>query len=110
MQLELGKIKIEDIQFAAETKVFDSTLFINQEELLEIIGEDSRITNINLDIVHPGDSVRIIPVKDVIEPRVKVKGPGGVFPGFISSEEMVGSGRTHVLKGCLLYTSPSPRD
>src|SRR6056297_251672 len=105
MQLELGKIKIEDIQFAAETKVSDSTLYINQEELLEIIGEDSRITNINLDIVHPGDSVRIIPVKDVIEPRVKVEGPGGVFPGFISSEEMVGSGRTHVLKGAAVVTT-----
>jgi glycine reductase len=105
MKLELGKIKIEDIQFADETKVSDATLYINQEELLEIIGEDSRITNINLDIVHPGDSVRIIPVKDVIEPRVKVEGPGGVFPGFISSEEMVGSGRTHVLKGAAVVTT-----
>ena len=46
MQLELGKIKIEDIQFAAETKVFDSTLFINQEELLEIIGEDLSLIHI----------------------------------------------------------------
>src|SRR6056297_1416876 len=105
MKLELGKIKIDDIKFADETKVSSSTLYINKEELLEIIREDSRITDINLDIVHPGDSVRIIPVKDVIEPRVKVEGPGGVFPGFISSEEIVGSGRTIALKGCAVVTT-----
>jgi glycine reductase len=105
MKLELGKIIIDDLQFAAETRISDKTLFINQEELLELIGEDSRITEINLDIVHPGEDVRIIPVKDVIEPRVKVKGPGGVFPGFISGEEIVGSGITHVLKGAAVVTT-----
>src|SRR6056297_2675184 len=105
MKLELGKIKIDDIKFADETKVSSSTLYINKEELLEIIREDSRITDINLDIVHPGDSVRIIPVKDVIEPRVNVEGEGEIFPGFIADEDMVGSGRTHVLKGAAVVTT-----
>lgn len=105
MKLELAKITINDIQFADQTKVFDSTLYINREELLKIIDQDSRIIDINLEIVHPGDKVRIIPVKDVIEPRVKVEGPGGVFPGFISGEEMVGSGRTQVLKGAAVVTT-----
>ena len=31
-------------------------------------------------VLRPGESVRITPVKDVIEPRVKVEGRGGVFP------------------------------
>ncbi|MGM0602094.1 MAG: glycine/sarcosine/betaine reductase component B subunit [Bacillota bacterium] len=105
MKLELGKIKIDDIKFADETKVSSSTLYINKEELLEVLREDSRITDINLDIVHPGDSVRIIPVKDVIEPRIKVEGEGGIFPGFIADEDMVGSGRTHVLKGAAVVTT-----
>ncbi|RCW49793.1 MULTISPECIES: glycine/sarcosine/betaine reductase component B subunit [unclassified Halanaerobium] len=105
MKLELGKIKIDDIEFADETKVSSSTLYINKEELLELIREDSRIIDINLDIVHPGDSVRIIPVKDVIEPRVKVEGEGGIFPGFIAGEDMVGSGRTNVLKGAAVVTT-----
>lgn len=105
MKLELGKIMIDDIQFADETKISDSTLYVNKEELLEIIGDDGRITDISLDIVHPGDSVRIMPVKDVIEPRVKVEGPGKVFPGFIGDETMVGSGRTNVLKGAAVVTT-----
>ncbi len=105
MKLELEKIMIEDIQFADQTKISDSTLFIDQKELFELLAEDNRITDINLDIVHPGDSVRIIPVKDVIEPRLKVEGPGGVFPGFISGEEVVGTGRTKVLKGAAVVTT-----
>jgi glycine reductase len=105
MKLELGKIIIDDLQFAVETRISDKTLFINQEELLEIIGKDSRITNIKLEIVQPGEDVRIIPVKDVIEPRIKVKGPGGVFPGIISGEEIVGSGITHVIKGAAVVTT-----
>lgn len=105
MKLELAKIIIEDMQFAEQTKVSDKTLYINRDELLELIAEDNRITEINLDLVHPGEDVRIIPVKDVIEPRLKVDGPGGIFPGFISGEEMVGSGRTKVLKGAAVVTT-----
>ncbi|MFP4021483.1 MAG: glycine/sarcosine/betaine reductase component B subunit [Halanaerobium sp.] len=105
MKLELAQITINDIQFADQTKVSDSTLYINRKELLKVIGQDSRIIDINLEIVHPGDKVRIIPVKDVIEPRVKIEGPGDVFPGFIGGEEMVGSGLTKVLKGAAVVTT-----
>jgi len=105
VKLELAKININNIKFADQTKVSDSTLYINREELLQLIGEDSRIIEINLEIVNPGDRVRIIPVKDVIEPRVKVEGPGGIFPGLIGGEEMVGSGRTKVLKGAAVVTT-----
>jgi glycine reductase len=66
---------------------------------------DSRITAIEVDIARPGESVRIIPVKDVIEPRVKVRGRGGIFPGLISGVETVGTGRTHVLQGCSVVTA-----
>ena len=55
-----------------------------KEELLKEVGGDERLAFNRFDIVHPGDEVRIIPVKDVIEPRVKVEGNGGIFPGFIS--------------------------
>jgi len=60
---------------------------------------------VDIDLAKPGEEVRIIPVKDVIEPRVKVEGPGGVFPGFISKVTTVGSGRTHVLKNTAVVTT-----
>src|SRR6056297_976434 len=105
MKLELGKIQIDDISFAEKTEIKDNVLYINKEELLDNIDGEDDVKSIEIDLVKPGDSVRIIPVKDVIEPRVKVEGPGGVFPGFISSEEIVGSGRTIALKGCAVVTT-----
>lgn len=105
MRLEVGKIHIKDIQFGAETKVEKGVLFINKEELLKEVGGDERLESVSFDIAKPGDKTRIIPVKDVIEPRVKVEGKGGIFPGFISKVDMVGSGKTNVLSGAAVVTT-----
>ncbi|WP_346890302.1 glycine/sarcosine/betaine reductase component B subunit [Clostridium sp. UBA1056] len=105
MRLEIGKVFIKDIQFGAETKVENGVLYVNKEELLNEVSGDERIASIDFDIARPGEEVRIIPVKDVVEPRVKVEGNGGVFPGFISKVDTVGSGRTHVLKGAAVVTT-----
>lgn len=82
MRLELGNIFIKDVQFGAETQVKDGVLYVNKEELAKVAGDDEHVASIEVFLARPGESVRIIPVKDVIEPRVKVEGPGGVFPGF----------------------------
>lgn len=104
MRLELGKILINDIQFSNETKVEKGVLYINKEELISLLSEDEHLKSVDVDLAKPGESVRITPVKDVVEPRVKVNGPGGVFPGMISKVDIVGSGRTHVLKGTAVMT------
>lgn len=105
MRLELGYIHIKDVKFGEETKISNGTLTINKVALLEAVAGDERIVSVDIDIVHPGESVRIIPVKDVVEPRVKVKGPGNVFPGMLGKVEMVGEGRTHVLQGMAVVTT-----
>ncbi|RDY29505.1 beta-aspartyl-peptidase [Romboutsia weinsteinii] len=105
MRLELGKIFIKDVQFGQATEVKDGVLFINKDEMLEAIGGDEHIKSIDLEIARPGESIRITPVKDVIEPRVKVEGNGGIFPGIISKVDTVGEGRTHALKGAAVVTT-----
>lgn len=105
MRLELGKIFINDMQFGGQTKVENGTLYINREELLSVISGDERIKSIDLEIAKPGESTRIMPVKDVVEPRVKVEGPGGIFPGILSKVDIVGSGKTNVLKGAAVVTT-----
>lgn len=104
MRLELGNILIKDVQFGDETKVEDHVLYVNKEELIELIKQDEHITEVDVDLARPGESVRITPVKDVIEPRVKVEGPGCIFPGILGKPDMVGSGKTHVLKGAAVMT------
>lgn len=105
MRLEIGNIFIKDIQFSDQTKVENGVLYVNKEEMLSVISEQENLKDFEIFIARPGDSIRITPVKDVIEPRVKVEGSGGIFPGILSKVETVGSGRTHVLKGASVITT-----
>jgi glycine reductase len=104
VRLELGKINITDVQFGDLTKVENGTLYVNKQELIDLILEDDHIKSVEIELARPGEEVRITPVKDVIEPRVKVEGPGGIFPGVMNKVTTVGSGRTHVLKGAAVVT------
>ncbi len=105
MRLEIGNILIKDVQFGNETKVDKGTLYINKQEIIDLVLEDEHIKCADVELARPGESIRITPVKDVVEPRVKVEGPGGIFPGVMSKVDVVGSGRTHVLKGCAVLTT-----
>jgi sarcosine reductase len=105
MLLELGHIFIKDVQFGNKTIIKDGVLFVNKDELVNLIKEDEHLLKVDVEIAKPGESIRITPVKDVIEPRVKVEGKGGIFPGVLSKVETVGSGKTNVLKGCAVVTT-----
>ena len=105
MKLELGYIQINDIQFASESKVEDGIIYVNKDELRALLLEDEHLATVEFDIAKPGDSIRIMPVKDVLEPRVKVEGKGGIFPGMIAKVDVVGSGRTNVLRGSAIVTT-----
>jgi glycine reductase len=104
VKLELGKILIQDVQFGDKTEVVNGTLFVNKEEIVELVLEDDRLIGADVELARPGEAVRIAPVKDVIEPRVKVTGGGALFPGMINKVEQVGSGRTHALVGATVIT------
>jgi len=104
MRLELGRINIKGVQFADSTKVENGTLYINKAEIAKLVLEDDNIKDVKVEIALPGEKTRITPVKDVIEPRVKVSGPGGMFPGMRAKVDVVGSGRTNVLSGAAIVT------
>ncbi|MDY6073092.1 MAG: glycine/sarcosine/betaine reductase component B subunit [Eubacteriales bacterium] len=105
MKLELGYIDVKSIEFANESCIKNSTLYVNKQELKNMVLENEHIADVDFDLAFPGESVRITPVKDVIQPRVKVSGNGGIFPGVISKVDTVGEGRTHVLRGMAVVTA-----
>jgi glycine reductase len=104
LRLELGEILIKDVQFGETSEVKNGVLYVNKDEVIKLVSEDDHIKNVVVELARPGESVRITPVKDVIEPRVKVDGKGGIFPGVVSKVTTVGEGRTHVLKGAAVVT------
>jgi len=105
MQLTLGKFYVRDIQFSDKSFFKDGVLYVCKKELADYILEDNNIKAVDFDIARPGESTRIVPVKDIIQPRYKISGGGQVFPGFVGDVNTVGSGITHSLEGCCVATT-----
>ncbi|MDO5096293.1 MAG: glycine/sarcosine/betaine reductase component B subunit [Peptostreptococcaceae bacterium] len=103
MRLEQRIIKIDDVQFANESKVENGVLYVNKDEIIQKLKEDPSIKDIKIDLAKPGEKTRIIPVKDVIEPRVKIEGNDG-FAGVTTDVAQLGEGKVNVLKNVAVVT------
>ncbi|MBN1333670.1 MAG: glycine/sarcosine/betaine reductase component B subunit [Synergistales bacterium] len=105
MKLELHKVKVNKLAWGDKTETKDGVLYVNRLEIVDMLSSDERLVKVDLDFAMPGESVRIIPVKDVVEPRCKLEGKGGIFPGMVSDVETVGEGKTLVLEGAAVVTT-----
>ena len=106
MKLELHRLFVKALKFGDKTGFANGTLTVNKKELLDLISEDPLLgKHLDVDLAIPGDKTRVLPVKDVIEPRWKIEGKGQVFPGMLSDVETVGEGKTLVLTGAAVLTA-----
>jgi hypothetical protein len=98
MRLTLRKFKVNHVDFAEKTEFRNGILYINREELQALLLEDKSFAKIDIELVHPGESARILQVADIIEPRARLD--GGDFPGILDKTvTIVGNGSTDVLSG-----------
>lgn len=104
MKLELRKMHVKGIKLGDETNFKDGVLTVSEKGLINKLKEDERVKEVSLAIARPGEKVRIIPVKDVIEPRVKIEGEGNGFPGVTTKMAQLGSGKVNVLDGAAIVT------
>lgn len=104
MKLELRKIYVKDIKLGDNINFKDGVLEVSKQGLINKLKEDDRVKDVKLDVARPGEKVRIIPVKDVIEPRVKIEGEGNGFPGVTTKMSQLGSGKVNILDGAAVVT------
>jgi len=107
MKLQIDSIDIRDLKFGPETKVCDHILEIDRRKLEEVILRDDRIKSVEIDIVSPGDRVRVVNIVDVIQPRCKVDREDEDFPGWLGKMRIAGNGRSRSLRGISLVLSNS---
>lgn len=105
MKLEIESIYIKDIQADSKTYAKNRVLYINAEELKELILKDSRIESVDVNLVCPGDRVRIVNLLDVVQPRCKIGQFEADFPGFVGRLHTAGRGRTRSLRGVAVLVS-----
>ena len=103
MKLELLKAHVKNVEWGAKTALSAGVLTVDKAELLKTVA-DENFRNVDAELARPGESIRIVPVKDAIEPRFKVEGSGQEFPGVVSDVETVGEGKTFVLEGAAVVT------
>ncbi len=105
LKLELHKVKISKVQFGDAFSVVDGVLTVVKQALIDNLRDDDRLASVDVEIALPGEKTRIMPVKDVIEPRCKIQGTNEVFPGMIGDVDSVGEGSTLVLEGSAVVTT-----
>ena len=98
MKLEIGNFIVKDVVFGDRIFFEDSVLTINKQEAEEFIKQDSHIIKVEIEIAKPGEDIRILPVKEAVEPRIRVDGRA-LFPGVTGELAPAGEGRVHALKG-----------
>ena len=103
MRLEQNLIHIKDIVLGDVNKVENGVLTVDEEGLRAAVLEDEKVKDAKIDVAKPGDRTRIVPVKDVIEPRFRVGRING-FPGVTTKYEEAGNGVVNVLKGATVIT------
>src|SRR5581483_8015647 len=97
MRLELVVRPVAGLAWGDATELSDGTLAVGQQDLTRVLLEDPRVAGVELALTRPGESCRVAPVFDVVEPRATL---GGVdFPGVLGPPRSAGQGSTRVLRG-----------
>lgn len=105
MRLELRTFDVDTATFGERTALDGRALTISREEISGLVGADPAFRSVDVQLVRAGEAARITQITDVIEPRVKVGGTAGVFPGILGPVEPVGRGRTDRLRGIAVVTA-----
>ncbi|SDW17153.1 glycine/sarcosine/betaine reductase component B subunit [Tepidimicrobium xylanilyticum] len=112
MKLKRQYFDVKDVIFSDKTQYKDGVLSINEEELLEKIRPLMKsVTDVDFELVKPGESARIVHVLDTIQPMYKVEGIGKQYSGFFGHPNVVGEGITNLLRGfTVMESAPLPWD
>ncbi len=98
MRLELVVRPVAGLAWGEATALAADTLTVAAADLTGFLLEDGRLAGVDLALTRPGESCRVGPVFDVVEPRAKLDG-GVDFPGVLGPARSAGQGTTRVLRG-----------
>lgn len=105
MRLQIETVDIADVQFNPKTLASDHVLYVNPEELKELILRDESIRNVNVELAYPDEKTRIVNVVDILQPRCKIDKDKEDFPGWLGELAIAGVGRTRSLGGVSVVLS-----
>ncbi len=96
--------EVHSVAFGPATGYHQHHLVVGREQV-ESLFADPALAAVRPRLASPGESVRIITPLDVVEPRSKGRGGGGVFPGFLAPVNRKRGPDTHVLRGAAVLAA-----
>jgi glycine reductase len=102
--LEIARFAVGEVVGGTQTGREAGTLHLSLPELAVSVAEPA-LAEATVDIVRPGELVRIANVIDAVVPAVKADDPAATFPGALGSLTPAGRGRTNVLDGVRVLVS-----
>ena len=100
-RLQIDYIRVHDVHFDEASSLVDGVLTLNKKEMLKI-AENKLFKSIDIQIVRPGESCRILSIHDIMQPRCKADHPENSYPGIWGKLSLAGEGRTVALKGVVI--------
>src|SRR6476660_9916846 len=94
--LELAAFVVDDVVLADENTWEDGQLHVGLGSLAGAVAEPA-LASVQIEVVRPGDPVRIANVLDAVLPDVKADDPERTFPGALGGLALAGRGRTNRL-------------
>jgi len=104
---------VRSVAFGEATTWRDGVLTVSAGEARDLLAAPC-LAEVEVTWASPGESVRIVKVLDVVEPRTKGAGGGGIFPGWLGpsgplsggpAEGPGGQSSTHVLRGAAVVVA-----
>jgi glycine reductase complex component B subunit alpha and beta len=96
--LEIATFAVDEVVEGTQTGWSDGRLTVSLPQLAVGAGLPA-LAEATVEVVRPGDPVRISNVLDAVVPTVKADEPGSTFPGVLAPSEGGWTGRTHRLGG-----------
>ena len=94
--------RVQGVALGDVTAWNDGVLTVSAEEAQALLAA-SCLADVRVSWASPGESVRIVKVLDVVEPRTRGAGGGGVFPGWLDGDPV--DGPIHVLRGAAVVVA-----
>lgn len=105
MRLQLDSYSVQTLQFSGSTRLHNKTLYLNHDEIKRILTAFPTIADVEINLAHPGDNIRIVHTLDAIEPRCKPDSRARIFPGLLGDPTTAGQGVTRRLDGMAILTT-----
>ena len=80
MEFVLGTFPVDAVGVGAAAGWQAGRLTVDPARVREAVLDDPRIRSVAVDLVEPGEATRIVQMRDVVEPPVKVRGPRARIP------------------------------